>query len=118
MDNSYRVAVASKTGEDVDQHFGRASQFYIYEIEEEERMDLLEVRRVAPACGGGTHDDEHLKTNVLKLTDCRCLIASRIGPGALRALTQYGIEGYELPGRIDEAMDRMVRYRKVQALFS
>ena len=117
MGETYRVAVATQTGDSVDVHYGRASRFQIYEIEELESIDLIEVRELIPVCADGEHDPVRLEENAKKLNDCRCVIASRIGPGALNSLAAEGIEGYELPGDIEEAIDRMVRYRQVQRLF-
>jgi len=120
MDEKYSVAVASTGGTYVDEHFGRASRFLVFDITEDENIVLKEERNFTPACScmRGFHDDDALYDNASAFGDCRCLIASRIGPGALRILSEYGIEGYELPGKIEEAVHRMVQYRKVQALFS
>ncbi len=118
MGETYRAAVASDSGETVDVHYGRASRFHIYEIEELESIELTEVRTLIPACMNGSHDQGRLRENAQRLSDCRCVIASRIGPGAMAALEENGIEAYELPGNIEESIDRMVRYRQVQRLFA
>ena len=112
----YRIAVATSDGIVVNNHFGRARAFYIYEYEGEE-PDLLEVRKLPPVCETGEHDEARLKENVERLSDCTHLLASRIGDGARAVLEQYGINVYEIPGVISESIDKMIRFEKVNELF-
>lgn len=113
----YRVAVASSDGIVVNQHFGRAGTFYIYKIDEAAGYSLLEVREVTPVCHGGSHDDEALHNNVNKLADCKYILVSRIGMGAANMMEQSGITPMELPGIIEESIDRLIAYEKIQNLF-
>ena len=48
--SEYRVAVASTDGESVNQHYGRASKFYIYTVDDQVGYDLTEERLVEPVC--------------------------------------------------------------------
>ena len=48
----YKVATASSDGIVINQHFGRADIFYIYEITETGKHRLLETRTVTPVCNG------------------------------------------------------------------
>lgn len=50
-DMSYRVAAASTDGKVVNQHFGRAELFHIFEISEDEGYRFLESRKVDACCG-------------------------------------------------------------------
>ena len=55
---------------------------------------------------------------IIDRSDCKYLVASRIGSGAIQALTAAGITGMELPGSIDEAMLKVWKYNRVQGLFN
>ena len=52
-DRKIRVAVASSDGFVVNSHFGRARDFYIYEVSENEDTVLLEKRELVPICEAG-----------------------------------------------------------------
>lgn len=113
----YRVAVASSDGIVVNSHFGRAGKFYIYQISEEEELKLIEERKVVPVCEGGNHNDEKLNENLNRLKDCNFILASRIGDGAAFAASKKGIEGFEIPGIIEESILQLLKYIKLKKLF-
>ena len=113
----YKVAVASSDGIVVNQHFGRADTFYIYEVTETKQCRLLETRTVTPICNRGNHDDNALHDNMSKFQDCRYLLVSRIGTGAANAAEQLGITPMELPGMIEESIGRVITYKELQNLF-
>lgn len=120
MDKSaevYQVAVASSDGIVVNQHFGRADTFYIYEVMKEGTYRLLEKRVVTPICNGGNHDEKELHNNVSKLKDCRYIVVSRIGAGAVNIVEQLGMTPMELPGMMEESLDKVITYEKLQNLF-
>ena len=94
MDERYRIAVASGDGKNVDSHFGRAESFYIYDIVEFESMDEIEIRFAPTACMNGVHDTDKLLGMAGSIKDCKYVIATRIGPGARKALEDEGIEGF------------------------
>lgn len=114
---AYKVAVASSDGIVVNQHFGRANAFYIYQIGGEAEYSLLEVRKVVPVCNGGDHDDDALHKNIRRLADCKYVLVSRIGMGAANMMEQSGMVPMELPGMIEESIDRLIAYEKIQNLF-
>ncbi len=113
----YRAAVASSDGIVVNRHFGRADTFYIYEVKENGRCRLLEIRNVTPVCDGGNHNDKDLLANISRLKDCKYILVSRIGPGAANAAEQSGIIPMELPGMIEESIARLTAYEQLQNLF-
>lgn len=116
MDN-YRVAVASSDGIVVNQHFGHADTFYIYEVSAEGAYRLTQTRNVSPVCHAGDHDDERLAENIDRFRDCKYILVSRIGPGAANALERSGIVPMELPGVIGASLDKLVAYEQVQNLY-
>jgi len=115
--DAYKIAVASSDGIVVNNHFGRAKDFYIYQIEDKEQVHFLEKRSVIPVCECGNHDNEKLRTNLEKLKDCKYLLVSRIGSGAADMAAESGIESYEIPGMIEESIEQLIKYIKVKKLF-
>ncbi len=113
----YKIAVASSDGIVVNNHFGRAKDFYIYQIDDKEEIHFLEKRSVTPVCERGNHDDEKLKTNLEKLRDCKYLLVSKIGRGAADMAEGFGIESYEIPGIIEESIEQLIKYIKIKKLF-
>lgn len=112
-----KVAVASSDGKVVNQHFGRADKFYILETDEDTgTYKLVEERDNTPICHNGDHLDNQLNQIVLSLSDCQYVIVSRIGIIARNQLESAGIEIFEIPDVISEAIDRLVKYIKVKKL--
>ncbi len=74
--SAVRVAVASRDGKNINEPFGRARKFYIYEVGE--KIALREVREVEQ------ENDHESKINLVQ--DCEILIASRIGHNVVEAL--------------------------------
>jgi len=106
---SVRIAVATTDGKVVNEHFGRASAFYILELDEA-GYRLMEKRETAPVCAGGTHDDRAMGNTVALLGDCRAVLVSRAGPGAKRSLEIQGISVFEIGLPINEALDKLRAY--------
>ena len=89
------VAIASKSGVLIDQHFGYAESFSIYRIDEY-GIHVEPTREVAKFCSGieACDDDEQddKMTGLLKsLEGCHHVLCSRIGMGPWQALSQQGI---------------------------
>lgn len=117
VNQSFLVAVASSDGIVVNNHFGRAGTFYIYKIDELKDYLLVEKRELEPVCDGGTHNENRLNESVSKFLDCKYVLTSRIGPGAANALESFGIIPMELPGMIQESLEKLITYEKLQNLF-
>ena len=118
MADKYRVAIASTDGESVNTHYGKSEIFYIYIVDDDEGYDLLEKRKVTPVCQEGFHNKAAMETHVQRFTDCKYVIASRIGNGAIQSLTAAGITAMELPGSIDDAILKVWKYNRIQGLFN
>ena len=117
MAEKYLVAVASSDGETVNVHYGRAQTFYVYYIDDDEGYNLVETRSVKPVCMDGAHNQSSMKQSVARFTDCRYVVASKIGAGASQTLATAGITAMELPGSIDDAILKIWKYNQVQELF-
>ena len=113
----YYVAVASSDGIVVNTHFGKADRFLIYGILEDNSFELVEKRILKPVCEGGDHDERRLAENAKSLSDCRYVLVSRIGPGAMNVLEANGITAVEIPNIIDSSLNKIISYDEVQNLF-
>ena len=95
-DDRYLIAVASSDGIVVNNHFGHAATFYVFEASDD-RIELKEKREVTPVCD--------------------FVLVSKIGDGARAVLESKGIACYEIPGIITDSIDKLIRYEKVNNLF-
>lgn len=104
---AYKIAVASSDGKYVNQHFGRARQFLILEIDHN-NYKFLELRQNKPACHSEGHTQDQLLNTVELLADCTSVLVSQIGRGAIEALASKGIKAYVLPDFIHEAVQKLI----------
>ena len=111
-----RIAVASTDGIVVNSHFGKAEKFYIYEAGEE-NINLVELREMKAVCISGDHNDSSLSENLKKLSDCNYLLVSRIGEIAENVAESMGIKAFEIPGIIEDSIEQIVKFVKIQKLF-
>ncbi|MCX7946672.1 MAG: nitrogenase cofactor biosynthesis protein NifB [Hydrogenophilus sp.] len=104
-----RVAVASRDGRLVDEHFGHATALRIYDVDEEEVREV-EVRPIGHrycsgeiSCGEG---EEVLAAVLAAIYDCDALLCARIGIAPWEAIEAAGIvpSGEYAFVAIDEAL--------------
>ncbi len=86
-----RVAVASKSNGIVNQHFGHAKEFLIYEVDGTQAT-LMDTRPVSQYCHGGDGGPGELKQIVQILSDCTAILVAKIGPCPEERLRQAGFE--------------------------
>ena len=115
---AYRIAVATSDGYLVNRHFGRTERFDIYLAQEDLSFRKEEERRLPAVCQGGEHSKDAMRARIEALKDCRCVLVSRIGLDAASALEAEGIAAYELPGYIEESLDRLIRFEAVSDLLT
>lgn len=93
----YKIAVTSKYGKLVDQHFGHASAFSIYQGDGQD-FTLLENRSVNKFCTGmeecNTEEDKR-DTIINALEDCDAVLTMRIGHHAKERLSKKDIYSVE-----------------------
>jgi nitrogen fixation protein NifB len=85
------VAVATKGGGRVNEHFGHVTEFQIFEVSAAEAL-FVGHRRVDQYCQGGYGDDEQLPSVVRAINDCHAVLVAKIGACPKDELQQAGIE--------------------------
>lgn len=94
-----RIAVATSNGQRVDLHFGKTSEFRVYDVTPK-GMVLQEKRAVAPYAGEPGHDFNALGLEKIarSLSDCKKIVVSRIGQIPFQKLEEKGFEILEFEG--------------------
>ncbi|HWQ75316.1 MAG TPA: NifB/NifX family molybdenum-iron cluster-binding protein, partial [Syntrophomonas sp.] len=110
MEKKWRVAVASLDGKVINEHFGRAKEFYIVDINQDGTYAFIEKRAVAPLCHSGEHAETAMETTVNALHDCVAVLVSRIGAAAKRTLERNKIAVFEQPDYIENALSKLAAY--------
>ena len=90
---SLRLAFASTDGMVVDEHFGAASRFHVFTLDQ----DGPRRSAVIVCATGDGHDDNRLGQRITALHECRAVLCTAIGQGALRKLRASGIEAVRVP---------------------
>lgn len=86
-----RLAVASKDGRAISEHFGHAKSFRIYDVAPGQ-CKFLHERLVAHYCHGHRGDAGALGGILDALRDCRAVFVARIGDAPSEKLRAVGIE--------------------------
>jgi predicted Fe-Mo cluster-binding NifX family protein len=106
---AYKVAVASTDGKFVNEHFGRATQFLIFEIDQG-KYRFIELLKTRPYCNQGEHDDQQLRTAIESLQGCRAVVVSQIGNGAAEVLKRQEIVPFEIRDFIEDALSKLITF--------
>lgn len=93
----FRVAVTSKTETLVDQHFGHAERFLIFDTDG--KNSTLVERRLAPKyCSGNDYcesESDFKQETINRLADCNAVVTMRIGKVARERLMVRGLVAVE-----------------------
>ena len=85
------VAVATQGHGKVNQHFGHATEFQVFEVSRTQAL-FVGHRRVDLYCQGGYGEDEQLPSIVNAINDCHAVLVSKIGACPRDELKAAGIE--------------------------
>ena len=103
-----KVAVATSDGFEVNEHFGHAKFFRVYELGESE-YTFLEVRDAVAACQHQLgHDTTRFDKIIELLSDCDALLVQKIGEGAAAYLIQKNVRVFEVSGSIDAVLKKFI----------
>jgi nitrogen fixation protein NifB len=92
------VAVATKGGGIVNQHFGHAKEFMIYEVDAA-GAKFISHRKVADYCQGGYGEEAMLTGIIDTIADCKAVLAAKVGPCPSKQLQEAGlvvVEAYDV----------------------
>lgn len=132
---SYKIAIATSDDLQVDLHFGGTDVFTIVDVREDGSFMVLEKRKSASGneagegmadgnhkagcgsncghtgggCGNG-HSDEGIEAKVNLISDCRCLLCRKIGPGAERQLERRAITVFQIELTIEVSLPKIIDY--------
>ncbi|HEY9061807.1 MAG TPA: NifB/NifX family molybdenum-iron cluster-binding protein [Pseudobacteroides sp.] len=107
-----KIAVSSTDGVLINEHFGKAKLFYIYEVTESDEVKFIELRENTPHCSG-TYDHGQIEEAVKLLSDVNVVLTAHIGPTATGILQSTGTSVYTLSGPIDKALNTYAKRRKI-----
>ncbi len=105
------IAVASKDGKEINQHFGHAERFLVYDVEGNE-VRLVSEKKVERYCSSDA--DHPLRAHILEaianaLTDCRAVICAQIGQGPQMEMERLGIDAYVAEGPIKATLVELAK---------
>jgi nitrogen fixation protein NifB len=113
----YTIAVTSKYGKLVDQHFGHAAEFIIYQGDGQ-NFSVLEQRPVNKFCDGieecGEERGEQNRT-ISALRDCQAVLTMRIGQHAKDKLAEQGIKSIEFCDSVENGLRHTVTILREEA---
>lgn len=105
------IAVATKDGREINQHFGHAERFLIYAVEDGDAK-LVDEKQVDRYC---SFDPEHpLRGHLLKgiakaLDGCRAVVSAQMGEHPRGELEQMGIEPFVASGPIKATLVELAK---------
>jgi len=137
---SIKIAVGSSNGIVIDQHFGSATKFYIFELLGDGNSEFIETREVetevvgltpttcndnvnkgcnsggnlgcGSGCHSGGHDEDGLIGKINLILDCQATLVNQVGKGAEKLLLKNGISAFEAKGSIEKAFSKLYIYYK------
>jgi nitrogenase cofactor biosynthesis protein NifB len=108
-EQTLQVAVATKSGMIVDQHFGQVSELYVYEYRDG-NAKFIEKRNVDKYCNGerecGEKEDK-ISTIINAIADCDAVIAMRIGDSPKMKLNEKGIKVFTTYDKIEDSVKKV-----------
>jgi nitrogen fixation protein NifB len=78
----------------VNQHFGHAKEFLIYEVDGN-TVNFVSHRKIDHYCQSGYGEEATLENIIQTISDCRGVLCSKIGSCPQEKLKKSGIEPFE-----------------------
>jgi predicted Fe-Mo cluster-binding NifX family protein len=102
---SIRIAFASIDGTYIDQHFGNARIFQVFDVAGGS-YELVESRKIdAFCCGHCEGGFDHL---LEALSDCNAVFVGKIGKPAAAFMIQHGKRVFEASGPVEEIIAQII----------
>lgn len=86
-----KLAVASKEGKAISEHFGHAKLFWIYEVVGDS-CHFIEKRDVEHYCLGNHSSKTAMAVILETINDCHAVFVAKIGDGPTEKLAAIGVE--------------------------
>ena len=103
---SFRIAFASLDGAYIDQHFGNAQFFQIFDVNGTE-YEEVESRRAEASCRGNC--DGGFDCLLETLQDCDAIFALKIGQGAAAYMISHGKRIFEASGPVESVLEQVIQ---------
>ena len=102
------IAVASKTGTEVDQHFGHAEKFRIFKYRKGDPVQVGEVKVNKYCTFDLEHPFRHAQFDGIAeaLKDCKAVVTAMIGDLPRQELEKLGFKVISMEGPIEPALQR------------
>jgi len=105
------IAVASRDGKEINEHFGKARRFLIYEVHGEV-VTFVEEKVVERYCSD--EPDHGLRKPLIEriaatLGGCRAVLCAQIGPAPQMELESLGMQVYSVTGPIPRTLAEMAK---------
>ena len=112
-DQTFKVAVATSDGINVDSHFGHVNEFTIYEVDAiTGDGEPVEFRKIEQnACKNATCGGEAFEHIAERLSDVEYVLAAKIGPHAVQSLSRRNIVALDVCVPIEEALHKVRDFR-------
>lgn len=99
-ETEYKFAVASKSGVNIDAHFGHVDEFYIYKYTDG-IIEFIEKRKISKYCSGPVNCDEldkedKIESIINSISDCDSVLVMRIGDEPSKKLKKMGISVFQM----------------------
>lgn len=126
---SYKIAAASSDGENINETFGSAKSFTIYEVTDgayvksQERIYHAESAGAAlencgtsngcgnaNGCGTGCGGQGDASSKVALVSDCRAVVCKKIGFHIQKQLERKAISAFDVSCSIEEALSKIISY--------
>ena len=101
---TYRIGFASMDGERIDQHFGSARYWQIYDVGES--GVFVETRKTLPRYQG--HCEGGFDHQLAVLGDCRGVFVRKIGESAAAFMISKGKRVFEAEGEVKEIIRQLI----------
>ncbi len=103
-----RIAIATSNGTDINEHFGHAKFFRVYDLTDD-GYTYAELRDAVAVCQHSLgHDTTRFDKIIELLSDCDAVLVQRIGEGAAAYLIERGVRVFEVSGRIDAVLNKFI----------
>lgn len=100
------IAVASKSGTEVDQHFGHAHKFRIFKYRKGDPLQVAEVEVDKYCSFDPDHPFRHAQFAGIAaaIKDCKAVVVSMIGELPKQELEKLGFKVVTMPGPLEPAL--------------